>query len=121
MIINVGTSHPRQFWIQAQFFIHCGLVFFMSSGQLLKSALAPEEQPCLPWMPMLLPEVCAELLKSCSTAASGGILPILSMSQRAESPVLKDRTEGTQKLSGPLRFNFLPQGSSRSNRDLQSE
>lgn len=96
-------------------------MFLMFSEQLLRGGLAPEEQPCLPWMPMLLPEVYTKLLKTCSMAASGGFLPILPTSQRAERPVLKDRTDSTQKVSGPLRFNFLPKGSSRSNRNLQSE
>lgn len=63
----------------------------MFSGQVLKDGLAPEEQPCLPWMSMLLPKVYTKLLKNCSMAASGGILPILPMSHRAERSVLKDK------------------------------
>lgn len=96
-------------------------MFLMCSEQLLRGGLAPEEQPCLPWMPMLLPEVYTKLLKTYSMAASGGILPILPTSQRAERSVLKDRTESTQNVLGPLRFSFLPKGSSRSNRNLQPE
>lgn len=69
MIINVGTSDPRQFcpqWIWAQFLTYWELVFLMFSGQLLRSGLAAEEQPYLPWMPMLLPEVYTKLLKNFS-------------------------------------------------------
>lgn len=50
MIINVGASHPRQVWPQwiwAQFFIHCGLVFLIFSGQPLKDGSRRAALPAL--------------------------------------------------------------------------
>ena len=114
MITNAGTSHPQQSWPQwmwAQFFIHCRLVILTSSEQLLRGHLAPEVQGCLPSMPVLLPASAREAAEELQHGSLRRDSPHPAhRPKRAASPVLKDRAEGTQKVSGPLRFNFLPRG-----------